>query len=138
MPTAADPAAALPLTLDLEDFKVGFPPLSQPFPPFFLRFGFGFGCLLRDAVSSSLAVLRAGRLLVRRAVWGTGGRAAPGVPRGGRRRARATAATARARGGPARLPRCRRASWAVQALVQGARRPPQAGPSRPEPTCLWR
>lgn len=41
MPTPADPAAALPLTLDLEDFKVGF--------PFFLR----FGCLLRDAVSSS-------------------------------------------------------------------------------------
>ena len=75
----------------------------------------------------------AGGLLVRRAVRGPGGRAAPGVPRGGRRRARAAPAPARARGGPARLPRRRRAARAVQALVQGASRPPQAGPSRSRP-----
>jgi hypothetical protein len=127
MPTAADPAAALPLTLDLEDFKVGFPLPSPSDSPSV------------SAASSAMRFHRrmrycgAGRLLVRRPVWGTGGRAAPGVPRGGRRCARATAAAARARGGPASFPRCRRASWAVQALVQGARRPPQAGPSRPAP-----
>lgn len=36
MPTAANPAAALPLTLDLEDFKVGFilSPIPSSLPPF--------------------------------------------------------------------------------------------------------
>jgi hypothetical protein len=96
-----------------------FHPLSHPFLP-------SSDSCVSSAMRSHrrLRYCGAGRLLIRRSVWGTGGRAAPGVPRGGRRRARATSSAARARGGPARLPRCRRASWAVQALMQGARRPP--------------
>jgi len=46
MPTPADPAAALPLTLDLEDFKVGLPLL----PPSSLRFRPDPGRLRRDAL----------------------------------------------------------------------------------------
>lgn len=82
--------------------------------------------------------VRPGGLLVRRAVRDPGGRAAAGVPRGRRARG-APAPAARARGRAPRLPRRRRASGALQALMQGARRPPPPGPVIDPlcPACLY-
>ena len=76
----------------------------------------------------SVSWFTAGGLLLRLAVRESGGRAAAGVPRGRRRgRGGAPAPAAPARGRAACLPRRRRAARPLQALLQGARRPPSSG-----------
>jgi hypothetical protein len=124
VPPRPGPFGTLPLTLDLEDFKVG-PPSD-----------FDLDLRPRRATRSPWVCTRCrgtSRSTRCSGAWwmscslSTAGRTTPCLrhPR-----------PARARGGPACLPRRRRAARAIQALVQGARQPPQAGTSRPSPLLL--